>query len=286
MAQPTAQSIAQRIRASLKALEPVGATSGDDFVFGDPAAAIDRIVVCRAPTVAVLKQLPSAGRTLLVTREDPFYWTSDRYGGGSSAFTWSAGLADALKDNPITSIKHTLMSERGVIVYRLSTAWDSAQPSSRSDSLARALGLKPVRGPDVSTAYAAAPVPTLEALARFSRERLKVRTIRICGERTLPVTQLAIMSGLVTLPRLASALKDPRVDAVIVGETCEWEATPYFQDLNSSGRKLGMVLVGYASSDNWGLPAVRDFVKAAVPGVTVSAAEDTAEPSWMDQRGA
>jgi hypothetical protein len=47
-----------------------------------------------------------------------------------------------------------------------------------------------------------------------------------------------------------------------------------------------MVLVGYAASDNHGLPAVRDFVKNTVPGMSVTAAEDTTEPSWMDQRGA
>jgi putative NIF3 family GTP cyclohydrolase 1 type 2 len=275
----TARSLAERIEASLKAPAP-GSKEGDDgFRAGDPSANVQRIVVCQSPSAAVIKRTRPGERTLIVSREDPFYFTHDT-AGSTPNMDWSNGLSAEVARNPITAVKRALIEGRGAVCYRLSSAWDTARPAAQSQALAQALGVTPAAGPDATTAYGTVAPVTLERLGLDISTRLKIRSLRAHGDPKLVVRKVAVLNGLVAIHRLAGALADSAVDAVILGETCEWEATPYFDDLISGGRRVGMLLTGYQTSDRFGMRAMADFIRSVAGGVPVELAEHE-EPGWI-----
>ena len=279
MAAATAQSIAARIRTALKA-PAAGSKPGDDgFRAGDPTATVQRIVVCQSPSVAVIRRTRPGERTLIVSREDPFYFTLDT-AGSTPSMDWSNNLGPEVASNPIVAAKRSLIEGRGAVCYKVFYAWDKARPNANSAGLAKALGVAPATGPEVSGAYGTVAPTTLARLGQDVSARLKIRSLRAHGDPNLPVRKVAVLNGLVEIPRLARAIADPAVDAVILGETCEWEATPYFDDIISEGRKIGMLLVGYQTSDRYGVPALAELVRSVAGGVPVEEAYDD-EPGWI-----
>lgn len=86
------------------------------------------------------------------------------------------------------------------------------------------------------------------ALARRIGDRGRFDGIRLIGDTAGPVKRVAIANGLVTPKRMAAMLADPDVDAIVCGEVVEWEAGPYFQDARAAGRRCGLILTGFAAS--------------------------------------
>lgn len=89
---------------------------------------------------------------------------------------------------------------------------------------------------------------TLGALARRIGHRGRFDGIRLIGDTADPVRRVAIANGLVTPKRMAAMLANAKVDAIVCGEFVEWEAGPYFQDARAAGRRCGLVLTGFAAS--------------------------------------
>jgi len=274
----TARAVTDKLRAALKA-KPAGPNPRDDgFKAGDPNAVIQRIVVCQSPSVGVIRQL-KPGATLVISREDPFYLTLDT-AGTTPNMDWSNGLEAEIAVNPIVAAKRALIEGRGAVCYKAMYAWDAAKPGALSAALAKALGVTSATGPEKSAAYGTIAPTTLDQLGQDISAKLELRSVRAHGDPKLPVKKVAVLNGLVEIPRLAAAIADPSVDAVILGETCEWEATPYFDDIISEGRKIGMLLVGYQTSDRFGVADLAAFVRTVAGGVPVEEVYDD-EPGWI-----
>ena len=278
MATTTARAVADKLRATLKAKPPGSSPRDDGFKAGDPNAVIQRILVCQSPSVGVIKQV-KAGGTLVISREDPFYLTLDT-AGSTANMDWSNNLETEIASNPIVAAKRSLIEGRGAVCYKAMYAWDAAKPGALSASLAKALGVTPATGPEKSAAYGTVAPTTLAQLGQDVSAKLKIRSLRAHGDPKLPVKKVVVLNGLVEIPRLAAAIADPSVDAVILGETCEWEATPYFDDIISEGRKIGMLLVGYQTSDKYGVSDLATFVRTLAGGIPVDEAYDE-EPGWI-----
>jgi putative NIF3 family GTP cyclohydrolase 1 type 2 len=276
----TAADIAARIRSALKAPSEDQPTEG--FCAGNPATAVDSVVVCFSPTVAVVNRCVAEKKQFIISREHPFYlhgWSPAQ----PQSENWSARLPQAQKDDDATSRKRALLDEHGIVVYRLFSAWDAAKPSAQAAAFARALQLQPEpsrAGTEAETVYANLPRTTLEQLAARTAIQLNAPALRVTGDPNLHVSRAAVMHGLTGVLSLAKAIRDPKVDAVILGETCEWEATPYFMDVIASGRRVGMILAGYESSEDPGGAEVARWLQSSIPGLSAVWWKDS-EPCWI-----
>jgi hypothetical protein len=66
----------------------------------------------------------------------------------------------------------------------------------------------------------------------------------------------------------------------VAGDAVEWEAAPYFLDAVESGRKAGLLLIGYAASAEPGSAEVARWMKTFLPEVPVEWLP-TREPFWV-----
>ena len=88
---------------------------------------------------------------------------------------------------------------------------------------------------------------------------------------------------MITVPELAKVLQEPAVDAVVIGEPVEWEASPYIQDVIASGRKTSLIVLGLAASEEPGSAELAAWLKsflADVPVEFIPAGEPFAAGRW------
>jgi hypothetical protein len=65
-------------------------------------------------------------------------------------------------------------------------------------------------------------------------------------------------------------VRTTKADAVVCGEACEWEAFEYGEDWISAGWGKGMVMLGYAVSEDPGAREMASWIKALISEVPVS----------------
>lgn len=268
----TATTVVQQLRQALNA--PANEAQFEGFCAGDAATKVTGVAVCLSPSVDVLKRAIADKKNLIISREHPFYTHGLWYAEGTEA---------ALKNDPVAAAKRDLITSNGLVVYRLSSAWDTAKPQSQSSALAGALGWR-VEPPATGTTFRGIicdiPKTTLAELASQTSKRLKRRIVRGVGNKNGSVSRVAVINGYVEPATFEAATKDPRVDGIIAGEANEWEGGPYIKDLNDSGRAIGVVYVGYMASEEPGVPEMARWIKATLSNVNVTTIP-TDEPYWL-----
>ncbi len=255
----------------------------EGFCAGDTHWPVRSVVVCYAPTLELLRRAAAEGRSLIVTREHPFYMH-----GGLNYPYLTEGLEAALKDDPIVEAKRKIIAANKIVIYRMSTAWDNFRPQAQSTAMARALGLRPIApqpNPRSRGVICDTPRTALTALAQTAYEKLKARAPRIVGDPRATVTRVAVQSGETDPKRgLAELIADPRIDGVIAGAGGVIDevdgAIGYFQDVVGSGRQIAMLVVGYGPSHEPGGAEVARWMRTVLPELTIDW-WPTPDPSWI-----
>lgn len=98
---------------------------------------------------------------------------------------------------------------------------------------------------------------------------MQIHAARVIGDPQLRVTKVALTHGRMMVPDLQKVLREPGVDAVIIGEPIEWEASPYFQDLVASGQKKGLIAIGLGASEEPAGRPTAAWLKSFIPEVPV-----------------
>jgi putative NIF3 family GTP cyclohydrolase 1 type 2 len=234
----------------------------EGFCAGDPALPVKRAACCFSPTVEVLRRAAAEKRTLVIAREHPFYTHGTFYASGTEA---------ALKEDPVARAKRELIASGGLVVYRLSSLWDQARPGAQATALASALDWRPEpAGEARRDVVCRIPTTSLGALAARIERRLGARTVRGVGDRSLPVSRVAVLTGYVDVPTCAAATRDPQVNAVIAGDACEWEGAEYLKDVVDSGRKFGVLYAGFVATELPGTAVMARWLRSALPELDIS----------------
>ncbi len=170
----------------------------EGVVTGGDEDAVTGILVANEPSVEAIRLAVASGKNCIVCREHPFYLFGEYL---------SAGLADALADDPVFKAKRQLIEDHHLLIIRLAALWDTARPRWFSSALARELGWEPEEekpgdqksgGQDSgqwTTAYCNIPRTTLLELARFASARLEAKMLRMVGDPSQPVTRVAVIHG-------------------------------------------------------------------------------------------
>ena len=74
-------------------------------------------------------------------------------------------------------------------------------------------------------------------------------------------------------------LARPDVDALILGETHEWELMEYAMDSITSGKKKALVMLGHMISEQAGMKYCAEWLRSFIPEVPVEFVAMT-EPYW------
>ena len=210
----------------------------------------------------VLRKAVEAGRNMVVSRQIPL----------------DLRTLKILTKNPIFLQKRDFIAKHRLVLLQLSERPQGTSPDYYLQGLAEALaweqyhlaGRRAGREAWASeNVYFGVPETSLEALAKFVQKRLNIRALRVIGNPQITLRKVALVHGRILAPALREVLKEPAVDAVILGEPVETDACPYFQDLIASGQKRGLLALGLSVSEEPGVKRITARLKSFVPEIPV-----------------
>ena len=262
---------------------PISTAMWEGLCAGSSQWLVHGVAVCYAPTLEVLRRATAERRTLIVSREHPFYLH-----GGFNYSYGTEGLEGALKDDPVVQAKREIIQSNRLMVYRFGAAWDQFRPKAQSRALAEALGLTPltVEPSDRARGIVCTLPPTsLAKLAQTAAEKLKTRHARVVGDPQLVVTRVAVLAGETDpTPGLAALISDRRIDGVLAGGGGVVDevdgAIAYFRDVVATGRRIGMLTVGYGPSQDAGVAEMARWLRGVLPDQSVEW-WPVPDPAWI-----
>jgi putative NIF3 family GTP cyclohydrolase 1 type 2 len=264
---------------------PISTAMWEGLCAGGPQWPVHGVAVCYAPTLDILRRAAAERRTLIVSREHPFYLH-----GGFNYSYGTEGLDVALKDDPVVQAKREIVQSNRLMIYRFGAAWDQFRPKAQSRALAEALGLTPVPTDASDRArgiVCTGPRTTLTKLAQTAADKLKTRHPRVVGDPQLVARRVAVLAGETDpTPGLAALIADPRIDGVIAGAGGVVDevdgAIAYFRDVIATGRKIAMLTVGFGPSHDPGVAQMAGWLRGVFPEQSVEW-WPVPDPSWIPQ---
>src|SRR5579859_1672646 len=260
----TGQEVLDRIQKNLgvpwQSQRPDGLSDG--ILFGSAEMRVSGIATTFTPTLEVLRKAVASGKNTIVCREGPFYSRGERF---PPYFRVGAAPPKELLDqDAVCRAKRDFLSDHSLIIVRFSDNWDARETDGQLIALARALSwtdrqasAKAPAGTfdtkfDTTNVYYNLSAASLNLQALRIQKSLKLRSTRVIGNPHAQVQKVALTHGLLLVDQIERLLEEPGVDAVVAGDTVEWEGAPYFQDLVSAGLTKGIILIGDEASEEPG----------------------------------
>ena len=242
----------------------------EGLLAGSADIVVSGISTCAMPSVDVVRRTIAAKRNVILCDGHPFY-LYDTY--------WSGlpGLQETIDKLPETAVKRRMIEDAGIAVIRVHSAWQAAQPASAAQSLARALKMSAVKG-SAGQDFIVCDIPAT-SVAQLA-QHIQGDGKRLIGNRDWPVSRVAIIPAMATPARLGDALRDQAVDAVIAGEVIEWEGGPYMIDVQGTGRKCALLLIGFANSLDPDATALAQWAKGNFPNIPVDVLHNRSDFIW------
>lgn len=227
----------------------------DTFKAGNPDTAVTGIAVTMMATMDVLQRAANQGRNLVITHEPTFYNHLDVPNGMPES-------------DPVWKEKREFIDKHGMVVWRFHDHWHRRNPDGILAGMVHTLGWEKYQQEENPHLFTM-PERTLEELAAELAKKLDSPVVRVVGEPGMKVTRIAFSPGSAGFARETHALELERVEALLVGETREWETVEYAADAVSEGRKKAMIVIGHVPSEQAGMEECARWLKTFVKNVPI-----------------
>jgi putative NIF3 family GTP cyclohydrolase 1 type 2 len=118
------------------------------------------------------------------------------------------------------------------------------------------------------------------------RDRLDAGHVRVTGAREAVVRRVALMPEFLTVSDVRALVAAKLgVNAVICGESCEWEAAVYLKDaLDTKSAPVSVIFAGHQPTQAPGVRAMYQWLKQRFPDVPTEFAETARPVRRLEQR--
>ncbi|GAB3891738.1 hypothetical protein GCM10028803_03860 [Larkinella knui] len=234
----------------------------DNLIAGTPEMPVQGIASTMMATLEVLQRAAARGLNMVITHEPTYYSHQDRI--------------EPVEQDPLYQLKRDFIRQHNMAVFHFHDHWHGRRPDGIATGMIRELGWEKRLDPQNPRLFTF-PETTLARLAQEMAAKLNIKTMRVIGDPQLPVRRVMASWGNVSLmpgvPYLAQA------DALIVGETHEWELMEYVQDAIASGQKKALIILGHLVSEQAGMKYCAEWLKTFISEVPLEFIA-SAEPYW------
>lgn len=225
----------------------------DAFKIGNPDTIVKGIATSFSATLDVCQRAHAAGKNLIIVHEPTFYNHNDE----------TASLTGEVYET-----KRNFIEKNGLVVWRFHDHWHARQPDGVFTGMTAALGWEKYLSPEKRHQFTL-PATTLTKLVQSMQTSLKAGAPRVIGDPQLSVRRVALMPGFNNFPGIKRALDSSDIDVVVIGETREWEAIEYARDVNTAGKKKGLIVLGHVPSEENGMEECAKWLKTFIPEVPI-----------------
>lgn len=239
----------------------------DTFKAGNPDTRVTGIAVTMMATFDVLERAAASGDNLIITHEPAFYNHQD---------TTSQLEKQA---DPVLAEKQKFIADHHLVVWRFHDGWHARNPDGILLGMTRALGWQQFQNVDQKNLFTL-PETTVTSLASEVKRKLDIQVLRVVGDPAMKLTKVAFLPGAAGSARQIAILERPDVEALLIGETPEWETVEYVADAVSEGKGKALLTLGHIRSEQEGMRECADWLQSFISGVRV-AFLPAKEPFWI-----
>jgi putative NIF3 family GTP cyclohydrolase 1 type 2 len=261
----TARDVIERIQKNVGV--PWRSETVDTFKAGNPDAPVTGIAVTMMATLDVLERAAASGKNLIITHEPTFYNHLDK--------------TDDLKKqkDPVLAAKQAFIEKHGLVVWRFHDHWHARKPDGILLGMTQALGWEKFQNPANEHLFTV-PETTLDNLAEYIKSRLSIRALRVVGDPNMTITKVAFLPGAAGSTRQIELLERDDVEALLIGETPEWETVEYVADAVTERKRKALVIFGHIPSEQAGMEECARWLKSFITEVPVEFVP-ASEPFWL-----
>ena len=231
---------------------PSGADTVDTLKAGSPSQTVRGIVVTFMATYPVLRKAVELGANLIITHEPTFYNHADR--------------TDWLGSDEVFRSKRRLIEENGLAVWRFHDGPHRFRIDAIVAGISARLGWSVDPAPDRQHVFTVAP-QSVRSLAEGCKQRLGISRVRVAGDLEAVCTRVGLLVGSAGGARQITMLRDEPIDALVCGESAEWETCEYVRDAAAAGYKKALIVLGHANSEEAGVEWLAAWLRPIVPAV-------------------
>lgn len=261
-----AGQVIDRIKANVGI--PWRAQTVDNIIAGSAETPVKGIATTMMATLDVIRRAADAGKNMVITHESTFFSHQDQ--------------TDQIQQDPTYRFKLDFLTRNNMVVFHFHDHWHGRRPDGIATGMARELGWEKNADPQNPRLFTFPGTP-LARLAKELETKLKIRTMRVVGDPTLPVNRVLASWGNVSLMPGIPFLSRPDVDVLIVGETREWELVEYAQDAIASGQKKALIILGHVVSEQAGMKYCAEWLKGFITEIPIEFIA-AAEPFWRPDK--
>ncbi len=216
-------------------------------------------------TMEVIKKAKEQNLNMIITHEPTFYNHFDNL--------------EPLKDNPVQKTKLKFINDAGISVFRFHDFWHKTRPDGINHGLIKSLGWEDYGNSD--DMIFEIPEKTLRELTQFISKHFGTSTVRSVGRQELAIKRVGIVPGSWSSYKQIEWINKEGVDALIVGESREWETVEYVRDMNELGLEKALIVMGHADSEDPGMEYCAEWLSGFISEVPVKYIR-AGNPLWTE----
>jgi putative NIF3 family GTP cyclohydrolase 1 type 2 len=264
---PTARQIVEQIQKNVGV--PWTTPTVDTFKAGNPDEPVTGIAVTMMATLDVLERAAASGDNFVITHEPTFYSHLD-----------STGQLEKQND-AVLAAKQKFIRDHHLVIWRFHDHWHMRKPDGIQLGMTHALGWEKFQNPENQHLFTL-PETTLGSLTASIKRKLDVRVLRVVGDPQLGVTKVGFLPGAAGSARQIEMLERDEVEALLIGESPEWETVEYVADAATEHKHKALIIIGHVKSEQAGMEECTRWLKTFIKDVPVTFVA-TPEPFWLPQ---
>ncbi len=226
----------------------------DTLHAGDRDMKVTGIVTTMFATIEVIKKAIDLRANFIIAHE-PTYYTH-------------TGKADWLEALEVYKYKSELLKKNNIAIWRNHDHIHRHFPDGVKSGVISRLGWDKYFDA-TNNQVVIIPEMSLNRLIEHIKQKLGIPTLRYMGDLSQPCRRILFNPGFNTGSIVIPAIEREKPDVVLGGEFHEWEAPEYVRDMMLSGKKIAMVIMGHADSEEPGSEYLVQWLKEKVKGIKV-----------------
>lgn len=226
----------------------------DTLKTGSPDQTVTGIVTTTFATLEVIEKAIASGANFIIVHEPSFYNHLDE-------IHW-------LAQDEVFKYKQNLLNKHNIAIWRFHDYWHSHRPDGVQMGVLTALGWDSYYNPE-NPKLITIPATPLGEIITHVKAKLGIPMVRVIGEHSHVCKRIAVFPGAAGGKRQIDALQKEALDLFICGELNEWETSEYIRDARYMGKKLALIILGHAVSEEPGMQWLVSWLQPKLPDTKV-----------------
>jgi putative NIF3 family GTP cyclohydrolase 1 type 2 len=239
----------------------------DTLKSGSADLIVSGIVTTMFPTISVIQKAIELKANFIIAHEPAFYNHADE--------------TEWLAQDDVYQFKKSLLEKNKISVWRCHDYLHSHQLDGVQRGVFQAMGWGKYYNSENPRLLNLPTAMQLQEIIGQLKNKLQIQTLRFVGDPTQSCKKIVLLPGAVGGSGQIKSLQEEQPDLLICGELQEWETAEYIRDALATGKKLSLVVLGHAASEEPGLKWLKDWLQPRIENIKVTHVPSQSPFSFM-----